>query len=194
MIEFLDGKLAIKAPAHAVIDIGGVGYRTFISLATYDQLPGVGERVKLWTHAQYREDEHILFAFFSLEERWLFEHLISVNGVGPKLAITMLSAMRPEAIRQAVTGGDAKRLQSIPKIGAKIAERIVLELKKKLGSELPEFAAADSFGESSDIMEAVDALTALGFSRLEAERAVHSAFEKGAVGAEELVKRSLRTA
>jgi Holliday junction DNA helicase RuvA len=175
-----------------VLDIAPVGYRGFISLATYDQLPTVGERVKLWIHAQYREDEHILFAFFALEERWLFEHLISVNGVGPKLAITMLSSMRPEAIRQAVTGGDAKRLQSIPKIGAKIAERIVLELKKKLNSDLPDFASASSFGESSDIMEAVDALTALGFTRLEAERAVHAAYEKGAVGAEELVKRSLR--
>lgn len=192
MIEYLDGLLATKAPSHAVVDLNGVGYRGLISLATYDQLPAVGERVKLWTHLQIREEEQTLFAFASLEERWLFQHLISVNGVGPKLAITMLSSMRPDLLRAAVTSGDATRLKSIPKIGAKIAERIVLELKKKLGTASPDFAMSQSLSGSGDILEAVEALVSLGFTRLEAERAVQSAAERGATGTEELVKRSLR--
>ncbi|MBI5060456.1 Holliday junction branch migration protein RuvA [candidate division KSB1 bacterium] len=192
MIDFIEGKLAAKAPSHVVINSGGLGYKGIISLATYDSLPGVGEQVRLWTHLQIREDEHTLFAFGSLEERWLFEHLISVQGVGAKLAITMLSSAKAESVRQAIVDGDSGRLQSIPKIGAKTAERIVLELKKKLGKAVPEFAMSETRTSQGDVREAIEALTALGFTRLEAERAVDLAIKRGADGAEELVKHSLR--
>ena len=192
MIDFLEGKLAAKAPSHVVVNAGGVGYKGIISLATFDSLPAVGEPVRLWTHLQIREDEHLLFAFASLEERWLFEHLISVQGVGAKLAITMLSSAKAESVRQAIVDGDSGRLQSIPKIGAKTAERIVLELKKKLGKAVPEFAMTETRTSNGHVREAIEALTALGFTRLEAERAVDQAIKRGADGVEELVKLSLR--
>ncbi len=164
-----------------------------ISLTTYDDLPAVGAEVKLWTIVQIREEEISVFGFSTLEERWLFQQLVTVNGVGPKLAITVLSASRPEMIRRAVAEGDSDRLKTIPRIGSKIADRIVLELKKKLGEELPEFTTSSAGGPASDIRSAVDALTALGFSRAEAEKAVDRARQRGATGVEELIKQSLRT-
>jgi len=192
VIEFIEGALAAKTPSHAVIRVGDVGMRGLISLTTYDDLPALGDRVRLWTHLQVRDDELVLFAFSQLEERWLFRHLISVNGVGPRLAMTVLSAARAETIRRAVTEGDSDRLKSIPRIGAKTAERIVLELKKKLGEELPETMVAQS-GAAGEVREATDALCALGFTRAEAEKAVGTAAKRGANTVEELVKQSLRT-
>ncbi|MBU0509373.1 Holliday junction branch migration protein RuvA [bacterium] len=191
MIEFVEGVLTAKSPSHAVIQVGGIGLRGIISLSTYDDLPAIGQPFRLWTHLQVRDDELVLFAFSALEERWLFRHLITVNGVGPRLAMTVLSAARSETIRRAVADGDSDRLKSIPRIGAKIAERIVLELKKKLGEELPETAAMPG-AVGSGVREAVDALCALGFTRNEAEKAVAGAAKRGAQGVEELVKQSLR--
>jgi Holliday junction DNA helicase RuvA len=162
-----------------------------ISLSTYDDLPVVGQTVRLWTHLQIREDEIHLFAFSTREERQLFGHLISVNGVGPRLAMIMLSAARPEVIRRAVAEGDSDRLKSIPRIGTKIAERIVLELKKKVGEEVPEPAAG--IGKAREVPEAVNALCALGFTRAQAEKAVDSALKRGGASVEELVKLALRT-
>jgi Holliday junction DNA helicase RuvA len=191
MIEFVEGVLTAKGPSQAVVIVGGMGLKSVISLTTYDDLPLVGETVRLWTHLQLREDELHLFAFSTREERHLFQHLISVNGVGPKLAMTLLSAARPEVIRRAVAEGDSDRLKSIPRIGTKIAERIVLELKKKVGEEAPELAIAG--GKAQGISEAVNALCALGFTRGEAEKAVDGALKRGGVGVEELVKLALRS-
>lgn len=191
MIEFIEGALAAKTPSQAVVTVGGMGLKGMISLSTYDDLPAVGQTVRLWTHLQIREDEIQLFAFSTREERQLFHHLITVNGVGPRLALIMLSAARPEVIRRAVAEGDSDRLKSIPRIGTKIAERIVLELKKKVGAELPEPAAGT--GKGREAPEAVNALCALGFTRAEAEKAVDSALKRGGASVEELVKLALRT-
>jgi len=193
VIEFIEGVLSLKAPSHVVVKSGGLGVRAIISLTTYDDLPPVGSDVRLWTVLQIREEEIWVFGFSTLEERWLFQQLVTVNGVGPKLAITVLSASRPEAIRRAVAEGDSDRLKSIPRIGAKIADRIVLELKKKLADGQPEFGAAATAGPASDIRSAVDALTALGFSRAEAEKSVEHARQRGAASVEDLIKLSLRT-
>jgi Holliday junction DNA helicase RuvA len=191
MIEFVEGVLEAKSPSQAVVMVGGMGVRSAISLTTFDDLPAVGDKVRLWTHLQLREDELHLYGFSAREERSLFLHLISVNGVGPRLAMVLLSAARPEVIRRAVAEGDSDRLKSIPRIGTKIAERIVLELKKKVGEEVPELVLAS--GKSQGISEAVNALCALGFTRGEAEKAVDGALKRGGVSVEELVKLALRT-
>lgn len=193
MIDFVDGLLVTKSPSYAVVKSGGIGIRALISLTTFDDLPPAGAEVRLWTVLQIRDEEIWVFGFSTLEERWLFQHLITVNGVGPKLAITVLSASRPETVRRAVADGDSDRLKTIPRIGSKIADRIVLELKKKLGEELPEFASPGVSGPAGDIRSAVNALTALGFTRGEAEKAVESARQRGAANVEELIKLSLRT-
>ncbi len=191
MIDFVEGVLAIKNPSFAVVQTGGLGVRANVSVTTYDDLPAQGEPVRLWTQLQLREDELTLWGFSTQEERWLFQHLITVNGVGPRLAIVALSAAKPEVIRRAVVEGDAIRLRSIPRIGAKIAERIVLELKKKLGEGVPDFAVTGG-ARGGNVFEAVDALCALGFTRAEAEKAVDSARKQGAEGVEELIRLSLR--
>jgi Holliday junction DNA helicase RuvA len=174
-----------------VVQVGGLAIQGLITLNTYDSLPMVGETVRLWTYLQLREEELLLFAFSSQEERWLFKHLISVNGVGPKLAIVVLSSAKAEVIRRAVVDGDSDRLKSIPRIGSKIAERIVLELKKKLGEAIPDFEATTAT-KGGEIRESVDALLALGFTRNEAEKAVDGAVQKGGKGTEEIVKLALR--
>ncbi len=193
MMDFVEGVLVSKSPSNAVVKSGGIGIRGIISLNTYDDLPSLNAQVKLWTFLQIREEELTVFAFSTQEERWLFRHLISVNGIGPRLAITMLSAAKPDVLRRSIADGDSDRLKTIPKIGTKIAERIVLELRKKLGEELPEFATAPVAGPAGEIRSAVDALNALGFTRAEAEKAVESARKRGATSVEELVKLSLRT-
>jgi Holliday junction DNA helicase RuvA len=192
MIDFIEGILAVKSPSYAVIQAGGLGIRAHISLTTFEALPMVGEKVRLWSVLQLRDEELNLFAFSTQEERWIFQNLITVNGVGPKLAIVALSAARPDVIRQAVIAGDSARLRTIPRIGAKIAERIVLELKKKMGENAPDFVTQSSGSRGGDIQQAIDALCALGFSRMEAEKAVDGAVKRGATGIEELVKHSLR--
>jgi Holliday junction DNA helicase RuvA len=193
MIEFIEGTLIAKTPSHVVVQVGGTGMRGIISLNTYDELPMSGEPVRLWTHLQIRDEEPVLFAFSSQEERWLFQQLITVNGVGPRLAITMLSGAKSETIRRAVTEGDSARLKSIPRIGAKIADRVVLELHKKLSTTVPDFGLEAKDGKGSGVREAVEALGALGFTRAQAEKAIEGALKRGARSVEELVKLSLRT-
>jgi holliday junction DNA helicase RuvA len=192
MIDFVEGILAIKSPSFAVVQAGGLGVRANVSVTTYDDLPAQGEIVRLWTQLQLRDEEFTLWGFSTQEERWLFQQLITVNGVGPRLAIIALSAAKPDVIRRAVVEGDSFRLRSIPRIGAKIAERIVLELKKKLQEGMPEFAASGA-ARGGALFEAVDALCALGFTRTEAEKAVDAARKQGAESIEDLVRLSLRT-
>jgi holliday junction DNA helicase RuvA len=191
LIDFIEGTLVSKVPSHAVVMTGGMGVRGLISLATYDELPALGESVRLWTHLQLREEELTLFAFSKQEERWMFLHLITVNGVGPRLAMTALSAARADTIRRAIIDGDSDRLKSIPRIGSKIAERIVLELRKKLSDEAPAFDTGAA-SKSDEIQQAVSALCALGFTRAEAEKSVDRAVKRGGKGVEDLVKLSLR--
>ena len=192
MIEYVEGLLADKSPSSAVIEVGGVGFGCMISLTTFDELPQAGSNAKLWTHLQIRDEQPVLYGFATVEERWLFRNLISVNGVGPKLAITILSGARAASIREAISQGDGGRLKAVRGIGAKTADRIVLELQKKMRMEGPTTPGVPIDAKSAALRQAIDALVALGIKQTEAESAVSESAKRGASGVEELIKQSLR--
>src|SRR3989449_6761165 len=134
MIPFLDGKLASALPTQAIIDVGGIGYEVFIPLSSYDKLPAPGQPVRVLTHLHVREDAHVLYGFMSAAERDLFRLLVNnVSGIGPKLALAVLSGMSVTNFKSAVVNSDVAALAKISGLGKKTAERIVLELKDKLG-------------------------------------------------------------
>ena len=193
MIEFLHGKLSGKTPSSAVVEVGGVGFSCLISLSTYDELPACGESVRLWAHLMMRDEQPVLFGFATIAERWLFRQLITVNGVGPRLAITILSGAPTGSIRTALADGNSDRLKAIRGIGARTADRIILELQKKMGDGLPDALGTMAGGSADQVRQAVDALGALGFTQNEAARAVAAAAKRGADTVEELIKESLRT-
>ena len=134
MITFLQGALSESLPTQIVVDVGGVGYQVIIPLSSYDRLPTVGAPVKVLTHLQVREDAHILYGFMSLPERDLFRLLVNnVSGIGPKMALAVLSGMSVANFKNAVVGNDISALSKISGVGKKTAERMVLELRDKLG-------------------------------------------------------------
>jgi Holliday junction DNA helicase RuvA len=184
MIVFLRGILAEKTPQSAVVEAGGVGYLATIPLSTFDRLPDVGESVKLFTEHVVREDDELLFGFATEEERSLYRLLVSVNGVGPKLAISVLSGISPRDFTAAVQMGDVRRLSAISGVGKKIAERLVHELKNSLGGLEPLFAGGGAqglpfAGSPADPRErdAAGALGALGYKPQEAVAAVRAAIK-----------------
>lgn len=175
MIAFLHGLLAEKHPNRAIIDVSGVGYEVGISTQTFASLPQLGSEVRLLTYHHMTESEQRLFGFLNNTEKSLFELLITVKGVGPRLALTMLSGMPARDIVASIARQDAIMLARTPGIGKKTAERLVLELKDKVGSDSENFSAATSMGKTipgSPQSEAVSALEALGFKRVDAEKAV----------------------
>lgn len=170
MITFLEGIIDEKEPTHVVLNVGGVGYEVVISLTSYDRLPALGETVRLLTHDHIREDEHRLFGFMTADERRVFTLLLSVSGIGPKIALSALSGMTVREIKVAIKDGDVKRLSSISGIGKKTAERMVIELRDKFGAG--EILAASITGKpESDIKlrDAILALISLGYKRTEAQ-------------------------
>src|ERR1051326_5750353 len=179
MITFLHGKLAEALPTHVVIDVHGVGYEALIPLSSFDKLPQPGGDVRLLTQLIVREDAHVLYGFMSEAERELFRMLInSVSGIGPKTALNILSGMNPVAFRGAVSSSDVKALSQISGVGKKTAERIVVELKDKIGmAGAWEAASAQRALSSSEqkINDAVLALMALGFKQVEAHDSVRTA-------------------
>jgi len=168
MIGKLTGILAERNPPQVVIDCNGVGYEVDVPMSTFYNLPNVGARISLLTHFIVREDAQILYGFGSAEERAAFRQLIKISGVGPRTALGLLSGMSVSEIAQAVTLQEPGRLVKIPGIGKKIAERLLLELKGKLGADigLPAHAASDA---QADILQA---LVALGYSDKEAAAAL----------------------
>jgi Holliday junction DNA helicase RuvA len=177
MIAHLRGRLIAKHPNQAIVEAGGVGYDVTISVPTYSDLPGVGGDVSLHIHTHVREDAIALFGFLRPEEKLLFERLISVSGIGPKLAITILSGMPTADMVSAIRGNDVARLTRIPGIGKKTAERMVLELRDKL----EHFGATPSAAPVTPIEDDVmSALVNLGYQRAAAERALASAAKSGA--------------
>ncbi len=169
MIAHLRGKLIAKHPNQAIVETGGVGYDVSISVPTFSDLPAPGAEVALHIHTHVREDALALFGFLRAEEKQLFERLISVSGIGPKLAITILSGMAARDMVTAIRANDTARLTRIPGIGKKTAERMVLELRDKLDS----FGAAQPVAAASPIEEDVlSALVNLGYQRVAAERAL----------------------
>ena len=176
MIAHLRGRLIAKHPNQAIVEAAGVGYDVTISVPTFSDLPDAGSEVALHIHTHVREDAIALFGFLRPEEKLLFEKLISVSGIGPKLAITILSGMPTVEMVSAIRGNDVARLTRIPGIGKKTAERMVLELRDKLD----QFGAAPAAPPTSPIEEdVISALVNLGYQRGIAERALATAAKNG---------------
>jgi len=191
MITFLYGKLVSALPTHAIVDVGGVGYEVFIPLSSYDRLPEPGQPIRILTHLAVREDAHVLYGFMTPAERDLFRLLVNnVSGIGPKLALAVLSGMSVTNFKAGVV------ISKISGLGKKTAERIVLELKDKLGVAAAWEAASAAHAptpEAEQANEAVLALIALGYKQIDAHKAVRDLQEKGeAKPAEELVKLALK--
>ena len=168
MIGRLNGQLAEKNPPQILIDCHGVGYEVDVPMSTFYQLPAVGEPVSLLTHFVVREDAQILYGFASAAEREAFRQLVKISGVGPRTALAVLSGMSVADLALAVTAQESGRLVKVPGIGKKTAERLLLELKGKLGAELPAGAGAAVGDAASDIQQA---LMALGYSDKDAAAA-----------------------
>ena len=197
MITFLDGKLVSALPTQAIVNVGGVGYEVFIPLSSYDKLPAAGQDIRILTHLHVREDAQILYGFMTAAERDLFRLLVNnVSGIGPKLALAVLSGMSVNSFKTAVVNSDVASLSKISGLGKKTAERIVLELKDKLGVAAAWEAASAMHAptpEQEQANEAVLALIALGYKQSDAHKAVREMQEKDeAKPAEELVKLALK--
>ena len=197
MITFLDGKLTSALPTQATIDVHGVGYEVFIPLSSYDKLPAVGQSLRILTHLHVREDAHILYGFMTVPERDLFRLLVNnVSGIGPKLALAVLSGMSVMSFKAAVVSSDVTALSKISGVGKKTAERIVLELKDKVGVAAAWEASSAVHAptpEQERVNEAVLALIALGYKQVEVHRLVHDLQQKEPTKtAEDLVKLALK--
>jgi Holliday junction DNA helicase RuvA len=197
MITFLDGKLVSALPTQAIVDVSGVGYEVFIPLSSYDKLPAAGQSVRILTHLHVREDAHVLYGFMSAAERDLFRLLVNhVSGIGPKLALAVLSGMSVSNFKSAVVNSDVAALAKISGLGKKTAERIVLELKDKLGVAAAWEVASAAHAptpEEGEANEAVLALIALGYKQIDAHKSVREMQQKGeAKSAQELVKLALK--
>ncbi|WP_298498264.1 Holliday junction branch migration protein RuvA [uncultured Algibacter sp.] len=170
MITHIQGKLTEKNPTHVVIDCNGVGYMLNISLHTYSQISD-SEVLKLYTHLQVKEDSHTLYGFSSLAEREIFRLLISVSGIGASIARTMLSSLTPKQIREGIATGDVALIQSIKGIGAKTAQRVILDLKDKI-LKIYDIDDVSMPQGNTNKDEALSALEVLGFVKKQAERVV----------------------
>lgn len=179
MITSLSGTLVESLPTQVIIDVQGVGYELLIPLSSYDKLPAPGQNVKILTHLAIREDAHVLYGFMTAAERDLFRLLVNtVSGIGPKIALNVLSGVSVPAFKGAVVNGDVKALSQISGVGKKTAERIVVELKDKIGAAGAWEAASEKHGLSAadqKLNDAVLALMALGFKQIEAHDSVKQA-------------------
>ena len=191
MITQIKGRIVEKNPTNVVVDCNGLGYLLNISLNTYAALPA-DENVLLYTHLTIREDAHILYGFSNKTEREIFRLLISVSGVGPSIARTMLSSMSSEEIQQAIASENVKLIQSVKGIGAKTAQRVIIDLKEKI---LKTFDIDEvSFAENNtNKEEALSALEVLGFARKQSDKIVASILkESPSATVEELIKKALK--
>jgi Holliday junction DNA helicase RuvA len=193
MIAFLRGEFAYKSPALVHMDVAGVGYELQISLNTYSRIEGLASGMLL-TYLHIREDAHVLYGFFDRAEKELFIQLLSVSGVGAGTARMMLSSMRPEEITRAILQGNARQLESIKGIGKKSAERIVLELRDKLGKGKDERVNISSQASNSLEQDALNALITLGIARPAAENAIKKVIAEvsGSDKVEDLIKKALK--
>jgi holliday junction DNA helicase RuvA len=198
MITYVSGRLVQKKPTEAVVDVHGLGYHVLIPTSTYSTLPPEGEPVMLFTYHYVREDAALLYGFATKPERQLFQVMLSVAGVGPKLALAALSAMRPSELRDHVLSGDVRLLTGIPGVGRKTAERMVVELKDRLVAvDLDDAAAPLSGGTDQRAAARADALAALeqlGLSRAAGEKSLRSVLRNHPAiqSADELVRLALR--
>lgn len=196
MIAYIDGKLAHKDPTYVIVEANGIGYEIKISLNTYTQLKE-GERCKLLTYFHVREDAQILFGFLEQREKKLFSELISVSGIGPNTAITVLSSMAPEELQTAIVSENLKVIQSIKGIGAKTAQRLILELKDKLKKEqgITSSPLLSKSTHNTLRNEALSALVTLGIQKSVAEKSIETVLKREGenITLENLIKLALKT-
>ena len=204
MIQFVHGTLSDMTEDSIVVEAGGIGYGIFVPSTCLQQLPAIGEEVQIYTYFSVREDGQSLYGFLHKEDRDMFKQLLSVSGIGPKGALGILSVLRPDDLRLAVVTGDAKSISRAPGIGAKTAQRVILDLKDKIdandvlthgvsldedgGGKTPALSAAQG-----PAMEAIEALTALGYSRIEAGKAVRKLKITEDMSAGDVLKLALRS-
>lgn len=203
MIGRLKGVLLEKLPPQLVVDVQGVGYELQAPMSTFYQLPSAGEEVVLHTHLVVREDAQLLYAFYSQSERQLFRDLIRINGVGPKLALTILSGISADEFTRCVMDGDAKALTNLPGVGKKTAERLIVELRDRLAKQV-EVALAGTGGSSAGdstgsgraganpVSDAVSALVSLGYKAQEASQMVRGVETEG-LKTEDIIKVALQS-
>jgi Holliday junction DNA helicase RuvA len=184
MISFLHGEVAEKGGGRVVLSVGGVGYEVLVPASSAAALPPVGRPARLFTRMQVRDDSMVLFGFASQDERGLFDLLITVNGVGPKVALSFLSVLSPDTIRRAVMSGDVAALTLVPGVGRKVAQRVVLDLKDRLDGDVVVVE-----GPLADVREA---LVALGLSAHEASDAMAGLPSDGERSAEDLLREALQ--
>ncbi len=200
MIAFVRGIIENLTEENVVIDVNGIGYNVKISAGTAALLPGLGEEVKLYTYTSVREDAFNLFGFLTRDELEIFKKLITVNGIGPKGGLSILSVMSADDIRFAVISGDAKMIAKAPGIGKKTAERVILDLKDKISLEdtlIHKDMSGSAVADNSDLEntarnEAIEALTALGYSASDALRAVKSVQIDDGMDVEVILKQALK--
>ncbi|MBE8713447.1 Holliday junction branch migration protein RuvA [Sphingobacterium hungaricum] len=192
MYEYFSGKLIFKSPTHVIIDVSGIGYFVHISLTTYAQLKDQ-EHLKLFISFQVREDSQTLYGFATEGERQLFNHLISVSGIGPNTGRMMLSSATPEEIQQAIVTGHVQTIQKIKGIGPKTAQRVILELQDKLKKEGPHALISLPVQKQSSSEEALAALVMLGFQKIAAEKVLLTIQNtEGELPVEALIKLALK--
>ncbi len=196
MIALVRGSLAYKSIDHVIIDVGGVGYRLFIPLSTFYSLPEAGE-ISLFTHTHVREDSLLLYGFLSLEEKNLFVILIGISGIGPKLAVNILSHIPAGDLKRAIATGDIKRLSGLPGIGKKTAERLVLELKDKVGpvegpATTPGSSPAAGTAAGDLIGDVISALVNLGYKENQARKVLENMELAPELSMEEALKGALK--
>jgi Holliday junction DNA helicase RuvA len=190
VIGSLTGTLVEKEPPRLLLDVGGVGYDVEVPMSTFFSLPATGERVRLLTHQVVREDALLLFAFATAEERALFRNLLKVSGIGPRIALAVLSGISIDAFAQVVQAQDVATLTRIPGVGRKTAERVLIEMRDRVDELTP---SGDSLPGSGPEAEATRALLALGYKPAEATRLI-KAVMTGTQSTEELIRRALQGA
>lgn len=191
MIEFLKGRLAAKHPNRVVIDVNGVGYNLNISLHTYSSMPDA-ENIMLFTHLAIRDDAHLLYGFYTEEERELFLKLISVSGIGASTAQLILSSMNPAEVRRAILSENVNAIKAIKGIGQKTAQRLIIDLKDKI-SGVSEASENGIKQDNTAGKEALSALIALGFDRRKSENMIDTLVQSGEYqSVEELIKTALK--
>lgn len=197
MISYIKGALERRAESYIIIETGGIGYQIFVSPATLAKLPQTGEMVKVFTYFSVKEDGISLYGFATMEEQEMFHKLLTVSGVGPKGALGFLSQLTPQEIILAIISEDVKTLSKAPGVGRKTAQRVILELKDKfktedalsMGEELQGVVETAMGGDAK--FEAIDAMTALGYSRSEAAKAVNAVAAEG-MSTEDILKAALK--
>ncbi len=194
MIGFLRGEILTKQPPMLVLDVQGVGYELEAPMTTFYDLPDVGQPARVYTHMVVREDAQLLYAFTDLKQRSLFRSLLRVNGVGPRVALAILSGLSANEFFTCVMNEDASQLTRVPGVGRKTAQRLLVEMRDKLTpdeSGLPAIASAPAGAAPSPVQDAVSALIALGYKSVDASRAVRALPDKD-ISSEEMIRQALQ--